>query len=500
MVVDGDDKKRSRARVETIPRFSLKETKTMKGKVVFEESQSFGSGYYPNFPIIIQSNSVPWRLGNLVLLKKLQETYSYKSRTFTGYANHLLDYLRWLEEHNVDPLKFPKLKHRRPTYRYRKHLIQRIQDGNLGDKTGSARINAVIQFYRELVAYELVDQDPTSLAFEDISRLKKTTDKHGIARTLKIKSTDLFIETKPRSNTDAINDDGESLTPLSKDQQTTLLTVLRNASIAMQLIFFLPLLTGARMQTVLTLRVKDIRGKKAQNDGYYRMKCGPRYGIDTKHGKNITLFIPERLLTQMQIYAESPMAIKRRKKSHYGDVEDNYLFLTRNGTPYYTSTREIRERADEGMDSSVVFTERTAATIKEGQAVRSYLTNTLMPKVRAINPDFPDFSPHDLRATFGMNLLEGLLDFIDRKNSEAADKGLANVLGTDFALQEVKKYMCHEDIRTTLRYLNYRTTKDYRAQIQSEVEAEILSFISESEASLEMHAHNVSALIEKGKR
>ena len=64
--------------------------------------------YYPEYPILIQGSGEPWTLGNLYLLKRLQQHIKYEPNTYKTIADHLLHFLRWIERNNIEPLRFPR--------------------------------------------------------------------------------------------------------------------------------------------------------------------------------------------------------------------------------------------------------------------------------------------------------------------------------------------------------------------------------------------------------
>lgn len=63
-------------------------------------------------------------------------------------------------------------------------------------------------------------------------------------------------------------------------------------------------------------------------------------GIDTKGGKRGVLHVPKWFYEQLHVYAGSVRARGRRLKAVGEDHADQFLFLSRNGNPFY----EARER------------------------------------------------------------------------------------------------------------------------------------------------------------
>ena len=84
-------------------------------------------------------------------------------------------------------------------------------------------------------------------------------------------------------------------------------------------------------------------------------------------------------------------------------VNNNYVFLSKHGNALYTSRRENKDRENnkypvEPHDSGVE---------RSGEAVRKYL-NDIRVLMKENNEPIRKFSFHDLRATFGLNLLRYL--------------------------------------------------------------------------------------------
>lgn len=66
-------------------------------------------------------------------------------------------------------------------------------------------------------------------------------------------------------------------------------------------------------------------------------QCGPGTGIDTKFNKQGTLHIPKYLYEKLMVYVQSPRYASRCNKNNISNKEDQYLFLTQHGQPFYVS-------------------------------------------------------------------------------------------------------------------------------------------------------------------
>lgn len=432
------------------------------------EFTTIEDGYYPNFPVLIQGDSEPWAIGNLYLTTKLQREVGYESRTFRGIADHLLDYLRFLEVEGIGYLYFPKNDRLKVTYRYRQQLIDFVTSGQLSASTASARINAVINFYRGAINWDLVDgTDLEDVAFKEIKKYISVASNYGVPKNISINSHNLAISnTKKQSQAEYINDGGD-LRPLTVTQQYCVLQALLESSREYQLIFYFALFTGARVQTVGTLRIKHFLGDLDGN-GYLRLPIGAGTLIDTKNGKRMTLLVPGWLVNDILIYSRSPEAIKRRARSYYGDIEDNYVFLSKNGVAYYTSKKEILDRRNSLVSVSAGVLDRArGVSIQDGAAIRTHIQQLLTPRIRRSTQNFQDFTFHDLRATFGMNLLESQLEQMGKQKITAV-------------LDYVQQRMGHASKVTTMQYLNYKSRLEWRNSIQNEFETRLFEYVKTS--------------------
>lgn len=420
-------------------------------------------GYYPNFPVIIQGDGTPWEIGNLYLVHHLLSSPNYESRSYRSRADHLLDYLRFLEDEDLDFLYFPENDLLKVTYRYRRRLADQIIAGEIKRGNGRARINAVVGFYKALMKNGLVSEsDFKHQPFEVVKKYIHIESNFGLSKLLSVESHNLAISAPKQQQAPGYINDGGLLRPLGVDEQEKVLVALLSSSREYQLIFYIALFTGARIQTICTIRVRHI-WKALDGDGDLRMPIGAGTGVDTKSGRQMTLKVPGWLVQDLRVYSRSMEAIKRREKSFYGDVDDNYLFLANTGSEYYTSKKEILDRGRAGLGEQEI--DRGYGSIREGATIRQYITDTILPRIRSVDSEFLKFRFHDLRATFGMNLLEDEL--------EQRGEG-----GTMAAVECVQQRMGHSDKRVTLQYLNYKTDMKRKANIMSRYEARLFKYVN----------------------
>lgn len=238
-----------------------------------------------------------------------------------------------------------------------------------------------------------------------------------------------------------VRDGGEDLRPLSNLELGAFLNTTRNEkewSVVERLILLTSLMTGARKQTVLTMRLKNLKGfteGRLLPEGAYKLHAGPGTGIDTKFDKQQDLYVPKQLAEELVTLAKSPMMKARRAKlraqleaEHPGlsiSEEDLYLFISDQGNCYYMAKSDPRYNVVKSPQTGQV-----TATIKR----------KLIEK--ASSPFPKDFSYHWLRATFAYQLYQRLQLLVQEGALKPGDD-------IDF----IQKRMHHEDRETTENYL-----------------------------------------------
>lgn len=411
-----------------------------------------GRGFnYNLFPVVLDRNAVPWPLGSLFILAQLEAETTPAMTTYQSRADDLAAYKEWLDtQDNSDDLlfQFPKIKLRRPTYRYRGYLQQRIQARELAPATAKRRMGTVVSFYRWLIAnnyfrpeYPPWEEMQYRLAF-------KTTE--GLAVSKKVVSSDVSIRA-PRSEDPFAGtiQDGGKLRPLTGNEQVWILEATEaKGNTECYLIQLFMLATGARIQTAGTLRLRHFTGQNPRfsklltgEGDVYKLKAGPGTGIDTKNDKNGLLQVPRRLYELLHTYALSRRAEVRRSRfmAKYGEHSDPYLFVTQQGSPYYTAKADAL-RFNPHLDRHHE---------KTGQPVRQFLKEHVIPYVREHHDKNFHYRIHDLRASFGMNITELLMEFVQ-----------SGSITLNRARMTVKDLLWHESFTTTDVYLNYRSQMD----------------------------------------
>lgn len=390
------------------------------------------------YPVVLDAGGAPWAEANMWILDMLESNVAPSMTTYASIAEDLAGYRRFLDETGIDWLHFATHKLQRPTYRFNGHLKHLIQNEEIAPATAKRRMATVIRFYRWLQEEGLFA--PANSPWKASDRFVEFTDLHGFKRSKVVTTTDVSIRVAKQDDPyDGTIDDGGKLRPLSQEEQEWLLdALLSRGNTEMILIHLFGLLTGARIQTILTFRLKHalIDTERTQG-GVLRLPVGPGTGIDTKNDKKLVIHIPLWFGRMLQTYALSDRAKARRARAAMGDHGDQYLFLSVRGAPLYTAGSDARS-----FDASNML--RHA---KVGQGVRQYIKERIIPFIREKYgvPAF-HYRFHDTRATFGMNLVDEKM-----KRVEAGQATLKEVM--DF----VQARMGHTSSATTERYLTYRS-------------------------------------------
>jgi integrase len=388
----------------------------------------------------LDASGLPWFEANIYILSRLENSYSPAMSTYDGIADDLTAYRRFIDEEAIDWRTFPTQKLSRPTYRYCSHLRSAIASGAIKTSSAKRRMSSVIAFYTWIANEGILT--PANPPWKESDVSFKLRDSYGLEFSKRIRTTDISIRIPKQ--TDPFGgriDDGGKLRPLPLNEQRWVVeALLEHRNTEMALIHLIALLTGARIQTVLTIQINHVRKfemdfSEANSAKEIRCPIGPGTGIDTKRDKRMSLHFPMWLCCMMLTYAESERARSRRKLAKGGDNGQQYLFLSKFGTPFY------RSKADSGnFDPNC----NKRHPIK-GQSVRKYMSEVIIPYVQAKYDARFRYQFHDLRASFGMNLTDTQLKLVESKT-----RTLSQVR------EFVKVRMGHDSVSTTDRYLQFQ--------------------------------------------
>lgn len=357
---------------------------------------------FSGLPQIFWNDGTPWAEVNHWSLEKAKG--KVKLNTVQNVMGHVHFYASWLEEQSMDWRHFPMRKSDRVLLKFRGYLIAERTAGRLLPSTTTARMNAVIQYYRHCRSYNFISRDTPM--WKD--RLVDVTyfDSSGFERTMQIRSTDLAIPNVARPGLTL--EDG--LVPISANHQNQLLMFTsENVSEELHLMLMMGFFTGARIGTITTLRVESL--DNATTDlmvpGMWNIAVGPGTKVATKFDVKGTLLVPDQLMKELRRYAYSTRRIKREEKA--AKEHKSLLFLTSFSNPYTCSavSRAMVDLRRSATKASLKFMDK--------------------------------FKFHQSRATFGTWLMSIAL-------STASVKA---------AIEFVRNAMLHKDESTTMRYVTF---------------------------------------------
>lgn len=393
-----------------------------------------------NFPFLFKRDGAPWLEAN----SYIYETIKYKHpQDRPGDDAHrrasiLLDFDVFCDNKDIDWTDFSGKRYSlRPYGLYFNHLK------NLSGISSSAinsKMRVLYDFYAHAAKHWIV---------LDIERVDTVTPYKKHIRT---ERGSAVVEGKKRGMTmrtssissvpeGMVRDDGEDLRPLSNSQYTKLNSVILESDFTVQdrLIIDLAAQTGARKQTILTLRLKHLSSFKPENllrNKTYRLHVGPGTGADTKNQKNQVIYVPEELAKRLVIWSSCPTAKKRQGNflkiysTNHPELplparEDIYLFLSDQSNCYYMARNDLRYPI--------------AKTIPRGQVTASLKRRLAL----LMGNELPmDFTFHWLRATFAYQTWQKLQTGIQ--------KGYLKP-GEDISI--IQSLLCHNYRETTENYL-----------------------------------------------
>jgi integrase len=417
-----------------------------------------------NMPFLFDENGLPWHEANSYLLSLVENTLKEKRPTdeIRRRASRLLDYKIFCEENKIDWLNFNgKRKIYRPTYRYFRHLID------------SDKVSQVINQYTGTV-YDFYSYISKRWHPIDLDRVD-TVEKNKLL--VKASRGHILLDIQKRSQTKPVpsashaplgfvRDEGEDLRPLTGSELNELLEIIKSENWNQQerLIIGVALATGARKQSVLTLRLKhlDLMKKNGiRKTGDYKLYAGPGTSVDTKYNKKQVLYFPKDLVDKLKIYAQSKVSRERREKfmvlykSRYPNLDlpvkdDQYLFLSEQGNCFYMARDDLRYPYVRSCPIGQVTDNITKKIIKS--------SSDKFPK---------DFAFHWLRATFGLQYYQSLLPLVEAGKITAHD-----------AMLMVQIRMHHENQETTEHYLKLFSGLEEKVLAQTAYESILFEAMS----------------------
>jgi len=470
----------SRVSLETIPEFQYycPEIKSNLNPIdnLFDPTISKLKGSVPkrvseviNHFALILVDGVPWSFSTRYLLSRALDVQPVKSKTLVGIARDLRDFKAWVLEYEIDYLKCERAP-QSPVRRYRRFLNTTEYSASVIKR----KLSRVVSFYRWLQDDEKIVFDKPLWKEREFKVLTTTTTGNKIA--LGVKSTDVQ-DVKGSSQAkgngyDGYIRDGGLLRPYNLDEQKIIMESLQGiGNTEMTLGFVIALVTGARLQTVFTLRKCHFEKQAFNEDDELILYVGrwPERRVnsdisqsisiakfvDTKNSKPMKLYFPGWLYKKIQIYLRSERYAKRelRKADVDGLGSHEYVFLTTRARPFYLHSQDSLAK--------------TYLNPPQGASVQQFISKQLKPKLKDRGFE-SHFKFHNLRATYGMNLVRSYTPLI-KKDSGASLTEL-------FAIVQTK--MGHSNQQTTQQYLSFDLKQEVASSAQGSYEKYLDSLFS----------------------
>ena len=215
----------------------------------------------------------------------------------------------------------------------------------------------------------------------------------------------------------------------------------------MLLAFILAITTGARMQTVFTLRANSFLSPLRPSEKFKLVTVGGTSLVNSKKDVEYVLVIPKWLHRKVRQYLKSERYRRRVGKNvdQKIDAETQYVFLSKFGNPYYVAKQDTLGRSYKNPP--------------RGNSVRQFIRSALLPKLSF------DFTFHDLRATFGVNLVSSMFDGV--KGGLAISESNTEFLRI---LEFARSRMGHKDSHTTMKYMRFRSNQSVYLDLQNDYE------------------------------
>lgn len=213
-------------------------------------------------PLIVSEDGSMWEDACLYLMGKLEAFEQQHPSTLSSIADSLKDFGNYCERESVN-YRICTRRTNSPVRKYQGHLLEKIKKRELAASTVKTRLGQVIQFIKYLIEVQIVDYKYSPWNEKEVLVYLPDYGQGGLIK--KTKTTDIQQSIKGGTSTKSKRRsagfsgkivDGGDLRPLSEQEQLILLEALNDLdNYEMKLIFLMGILTGARLQTILTLQI-----------------------------------------------------------------------------------------------------------------------------------------------------------------------------------------------------------------------------------------------------
>jgi len=398
-----------------------------------------------NFPFLLNHDGKPWYEANSYLFQMAINSTKLAEATdiIQGKASKLLDYKLFCEDKEIEFDDFSgRRPSHRPTYKYYAYLSSEV---DIGPETLNMKTSAVYSFLKWIS-----EQSGSKIDIDRVDTVKNISISFDTPTGRGVKKVTKRSQTKPVNHEPIpvevgyVRDEGEDLRPLTLVQRDEFLEIISKDefSVDERLFSVFALYTGARKQTIFTLRIKHLAFFKSElllPDNTYELRVSSKNGADTKYDKPQKLYIEKELADDLIVYSKSQTAKSRRKKFkkkyaiEFPDLQemhddDVYLFLSTENNCHYMAKddpRFARVKSRAKGQRTRLFTEKL-----------SIFTSKIFPK---------GFTFHWLRATFAYVYYLHLVKSYEDKNGK--------IVSHSEIIRKVQKRMHHGHSSITENYL-----------------------------------------------
>lgn len=413
---------------------------------------------YTHFRFILKPDGSMWHDGTLFMFYKIKANPGFSDARFSTYEQALREFIAFCEESGTD-YKNPIAEYDAPTDRFKRYLIATKRSASTGEKLMPV-ITAFYEWMMEMNGMPNHLQENQVPLWREIKYKSHKTQYRGSEYTT-VKNVCKFDGNNQKSDGIYIYDGGK-LRPLTREEEIIILkTVNEIGNPEFQNIFHLALMTYARKQTLLTLRLyhilnalddqkidslptslEDVKQWKQQikwpeDKAELKMRVGAGADADVKGGTTTyTITIRGWLWKRIVTYMISERAFKRRALARPQKTELNqYLFLTDKGNAMYHAKSDVNYHNIKALG---------VANLHYGNALDQFMTK-LHSRLKSKGHNIK-FHFHCLRATGGVRFLE---------NRASDKKSYANRSAWLMDVQALQKLLNHRDISSTWHYLEY---------------------------------------------
>ena len=439
--------------------------------IISDSTESYESEVFYHVPVFLRTirnsngddTEELWEHANAWIQKKLQ-TISKKTgrnldrETIDDCAKSLIIFINHCEKHNINYL-VSQNSTKSPIARFKRYQLDKQDAGLLAASTIKSRLNKIVQFYKFLKSdFKVEFKYCPWLSTKKGSKPVNTPS--GIIM-VDWESTEVGqVQGAARETSEMANmagelfDEGERLRPLTPTETRILFRALYEIdNPEMTLAHELIIATGARKQTIFTLRQHHFERKLSDGETIVYIEAGKfkdnvkGYAFslaDSKGTRHFIVAIPDFLYTKIQMYIKSERAQKRYAKATYKPYRPSvqYVFMTEQKRPFICSKRDPWRNKYKNTPN--------------GGALNTFIKDKLKPKLAAlgfVNPE-KNYHFHNGRATFGVLKL----DFYLANMSKAPGSSIGKEYERALALTQ--KALNHATRETTMHYVDFE--KNYK--------------------------------------